>query len=270
MLVTDLSKSMLDCLNGQTGGCNAANPQRIDLTKSLNKEFIDNVLSRSNNRIALTSFSMITSGSAPYTVGLSSDAAYLKSQVDLYVPNGPLGSSTCVCTGIRRARQLLEASDPSKNKFLIIMSDGVNNRRCTGSYPDMGVPDMYLSDFDCCTPAQSCGKSGGQGDCSSGYWEVINLARTGCRCADITGGYWPACRDYVEFVGIDQAISDASATNGAFAGGVKIYTIGMFDQSYESGCTQATTSLTQVAAQGNGQFFVGTSKSDLEAIYAMF
>ena len=268
---------MLDyCLNGQSGGCTAANPQRIQFAKSLNKDFIDRVLSRSSNRIALTSFSTMTSGSTPYTVGFSANAAYLKSQVDAYVADGPLGASTCVCAGIRRARKLLESAAPAKNKFLVVLTDGVNNKQCEGSYPDLNTVDTYLSDFVCCTLATSCGKSTGIGPsppagCHSGLYEVINYAQTGCnKCGDITGGFYPACGDYVDYYGINQAISDAQATNNAFTGGVKIYTIGMFDQSFGSGCTQATTSLTNIAAKGNGQFFKGTSKAELEAIYAKF
>lgn len=277
VLVTDLSESMLSCLNGATGGCTAvsgSNPTRIDYVKSLNKDFIDRVLSRPGNSISLVAFSRITSSGAPYTVGLSSNANSLKTQVDAYVAGGPLGESTCFSCGIRRARQMLESSNPSKNKYIVFMTDGVNNRRCVGSYPTMDTVELDSSYLDCCTAARSCGKANGRFRddsgryaCSSGQYSVMGNT---CTCAALEGGFWTGCGDYVSFWGLDQALADADATNRAFPGGVKIYTIGMFDGPFAAGCTQATTSLTGIAAMGGGEFFVGTSKEALNAIYAKF
>ncbi|MFZ2455588.1 MAG: CARDB domain-containing protein [Candidatus Altiarchaeia archaeon] len=277
VLVTDLSESMLSCLNGATGGCtnvSGNNPRRIDYVKSLNKGFIDRVLSRAGNSISLVAFSRITSSGAPYTVGLSSNANYLKTQVDAYVADGPLGESTCFSCGIRRARKMLESSSPSKNKYIIFMTDGVNNRRCVGNYPTMDTVDLWSSYLDCCSKASSCGKANGRYmdeaghlACSSGQYSVMGNT---CTCAALEGGFWTGCGDYVSFWGLDQALADADATNKAFTGGVKIYTIGMFDAPFATGCTQATTSLTGIAARGGGVFFVGTSTSELGNIYNKF
>lgn len=169
---------------------------------------------------------------------------------------------------------MLEGAGSSKNKYIIFMTDGVNNRRCAGSYPTQDTVEIWSSYLDCCSKASSCGKADGRYKdeyghyaCTSSQYGVMGNT---CTCAALEGGFWTGCGDFVSFWGLDQAIADADAANKAFAGGVKIYTIGMFDEPFAVGCTQATSSLTQIAAKGEGEFFVGTSRDALQAIYAKF
>ena len=75
----------------------------------------------------------------------------------------------------------------------------------------------------------------------------------------------------VDFTGMSEAKADACNTNAAISGGVKIYTIGMLAPSVVSGCSYASTSLTDIASCGSsGQAFIGSSATALQNIYNQF
>jgi len=69
---------------------------------------------------------------------------------------------------------------------------------------------------------------------------------------------------------ITHAQNEACAANTNLPGGVKIYSVGMFDPSFASGCSEATTTLNVMSACGNGATYIGTSKSQLETIFSQF
>jgi len=51
---------------------------------------------------------------------------------------------------------------------------------------------------------------------------------------------------------------------------LKIYSIGMFNSQFVSGCSWGATSLSDISGCGSGQTFIGTTTSELGTIYAKF
>lgn len=272
VLVTDLSGTMMYCLDGSNAGCSPTgcpnspphangctpvggnNPIRYELAKSLNSDFVDRILSRTNNRVALVAYGKYVGSSAPYLTGLSSDPTYLKTQINKYTAyNSALGGATCVCCAIRRARQVLASgSAAGRNKYILLMSDGVANRKCNDPYPDM-APDGSTW---CC---------GSYGDIEPSCSSRASIDS----CSSPSGWYIRNCMGTVDFTGISQARNDACNANTAL-GGVKIYTIGMLSQGVVSGCSYASKSLRDIAGCGSGQAFIGSSASELAGIYKKF
>lgn len=235
-----------------------SNPVRFELAKSLNRDFVDRVLSRPNNKVALVAYGKFVGSSAPYLTSLSSDGNYLKTQINQYTAyNTALGSATCVCCAIRKARQLLASqSSAGRNKFIILMSDGVTNRKCLYAYPDMAP---YGTAWCCGTCGDNEPSCGGKAQIDS------------CSCSSASGWYIRACMGTVDFTGMTEAKNDACATNAALPGGVKIYTIGMLSSGVVSGCSYASKSLSEIASCGSsGQSFIGSSASALQNIYSQF
>ncbi|OYT43550.1 MAG: hypothetical protein B6U88_00595, partial [Candidatus Aenigmarchaeota archaeon ex4484_56] len=177
VLITDVSGSMTQCVENNSN-CPSGS-QRIDLAKQLDKEFVDIILNTSGNRVALVSFN---SGISDYT-SLTNDTAYLNSIIDSYTAGG----GTCICCAENKAYEILQTeSNSSRQKFVIMMTDGIPSHQC---YNNINICNGtgttgYL--FDCygctyCCPAdpntgagcdcptdQSCGRCG----CYfwSGWW----------------------------------------------------------------------------------------------------
>ena len=285
VLVMDLSPSMQLCFDGSGKGCDFAeipacpndpphangcsdadgmNPVRWELAQRLGKEFVDRVLSRPNNRIALVGFAKDVGSSPPFAVGLTGDVDYLKHQVDSYYPSITLGLGTSTCAGLRRARNILEAqSDPSKNKYIVILSDGMANGKCDGSYPSMSttMPDLY-----CC--AKSCS---GMADPTQGCVDPgVYALNTDCDCSKATGGWKDGCKDYYDLVAIKDARDDACAAKAAMGSKLQIYSVGTYTGDFVSGCQWGKGTLDGISACGGGKTFVGTSTTELEEIYQKF
>lgn len=134
ILITDVSGSMGWRLNSTAGGTtrnNCNDPQlynnstkRVSLARCLDKNFTASILSVPGNRVGLVSFSNNVIASHP----LSGNLASLNTSINSYSEL----SSTCICCGINAAYNMLNSSsNSSRQKFIVIMSDGLANRRCT-------------------------------------------------------------------------------------------------------------------------------------------
>lgn len=250
-----------------------SNPVRFQLAKKLDTDFIDSILTRPGNKIGLVAYGTKALGTGTaYTYGLSTNAAALKSQINGYTANnGALGGSTCICCAIRRARMLIESgSAPSRNKFIILMTDGVANKKC---YSDQTNTNGW--GYTMCCPS-SRGVADVHPSCLAQYGSSVKYAliydfaasSSQCQTASFTGWYKAACMGTRDSVGISQGISDACAAHNAL--GVKIYSIGMFNQQFASGCAEGVSLLSSIASCADGQSFVGTSPAELEGIYQKF
>ena len=286
VLVTDLSGSMMYCLDGSMSGCsyasgcpntpahangctdvNGNNPVRFQLAQNLSKDFIDQVLSRPNNKVAVVAFAGSAGTAAPYLTSLSSDPVYLKGQIAAYTANNAaLGSLTCSCCGIRAAGKILtDQSGASRNKYIIFMSDGVANMRCNGVFPDATPTTPYAA----CAPV-NCGIADVTPTCTvSGYPYAIVHPNQAFNCNKATGAFKNACMSSYDTVSISNAKRDACSVNTAVSG-LKIYSIGMFNSQFVSGCSWGATSLSDISGCGSGQTFIGTTTSELGTIYAKF
>ena len=135
ILITDASGSMNNEVNGSDPGINrnCDNPnlysqttRRISLAKCLDKEFVDIILNASGNRVGLVSYG---DGIYNYTV-LSNDKTGLNTTINGY----SAGGGTCICCGINKAYEILAAqSDATRQKFVIVMTDGIPSYACQPS-----------------------------------------------------------------------------------------------------------------------------------------
>lgn len=146
--VTDLSGSM----GGSGGGCVplycgfdcgtcTAPGCKICDAKSANYAFIDAVLNKSGNRVGLVGYS--TNAPAYNAHDLSTDDASLKTMVNNWFPIG----TTCICCGINRAINMLDAqSDENKSKSIVVMTDGIANVNCNSFGDEDGDGDVDYDD----------------------------------------------------------------------------------------------------------------------------
>jgi hypothetical protein len=136
ILITDVSGSMnwrMDSNSeGVTRTCSdpnlyALSTKRISLAKCLDKDFSDIILGDAYNRVGLVSFD----NSMDSSLGLTNNKISLYAEIDSY----SAGGGTCICCGINEAINILSGqSEPSRNKSIVVMSDGEANQRCTNNY----------------------------------------------------------------------------------------------------------------------------------------
>jgi len=128
--VTDLSASM----NQQCPTCSGGT-KLIDLAKDANKVFVNTVLNNSLNRVGLVGYKREAFEEDYHA--LSNDNISLIQKVDDWNPQ----AGSCICCGINRAIQgLLEESDDSKFRSMVVMGDGKPTETC--SEQGTGSADM--------------------------------------------------------------------------------------------------------------------------------
>jgi hypothetical protein len=244
ILITDLSGSMdwrLDSENtGIARNCDdplLENPstKRISLAKCLDKEFVDIVLNRTGNRVGLVGF--YGDASSPYkgrTIAhdLSDNKTSLYNAINNYFIRG----GTCICCGINRAYNILASqSNPSRKKFIVVMTDGIPTHQCGSSGIDecQGTRDgspgnegLWLG--------WGAGCYGGGDDCNT----------TDCLCA-MQNANWSSCRAY----------NNLNAT---------VYSIGF---GPVASCWSANWTLRAIADCGNGSYYASDNATELKNIY---
>jgi hypothetical protein len=145
VLITDTSGSMGYQLDLESDGtiiddCNNASiynstTARISLAKCLDKTFVNAILGGNEsscstgsaiygNRVALVSFDTSLNAYENLTTNLSR----LTSRINNYSPNG----YTCISCAINKAYQILaNQSNATREKYIVVMTDGEANRRST-------------------------------------------------------------------------------------------------------------------------------------------
>ena len=123
----------LNCDSGEStceNDCGGTWESPIQDAKDANKQFIDDVLNRSGNRVGLVGYSGNAEEENYHT--LSEDNVSLKSEVDEWAAGG----GTCICCGVNRGvREILDNSSGNKYRSLVVMSDGQATYYC-GDYDD--------------------------------------------------------------------------------------------------------------------------------------
>jgi Mg-chelatase subunit ChlD len=156
VLITDISGSMDWRLDSDTSGtarnCDSASltassTKRISLAKCLDKDFAQTILNSSTlSRVGLVSFS----NDADSYIDLTRNFTLLNNTISGYSPSG----ATCVSCAINRAHTILQSqSNSSRMKFIVVMTDGVTNRRSTNTCTD-------LSGIGALTKTMAVGSSG--------------------------------------------------------------------------------------------------------------
>ena len=244
VLVTDLSDSMFYKLGSEELGIerNCTDPelfnsttQRISLAKCLDKQFIDTILVNPANRIALAGFYGDTAN--PYkglitVVEFSNDPDHLKQQIDSYTPQG----STPVCAPLNYVDELFEEqSSVLRQKFVVIMSDGIPTHTCGSGPTDCDGERNGISPKEALWLGQSTCAFGGLDKCET----------NDCECA-AQNANWSSC----------QLREKHNAT---------VYSIGY---GPVSSCFMANKTLRDIAECGGGEYFVSDNASQLQLIYA--
>lgn len=232
ILVTDLSGSMQWRLTSNVNGNivnDCSDPQiydsdtrRISLAKCLDKDFVSLILNLSGNRVGLVGFNIDA-----YTWdSLTTDVSSLISSINNY-PDSP-SDGTCICCAINRAYNILNSeSNASRNKFIIVMSDGIPGRRCIGSGAcSTSFKGTSTSGSFCC--------SGNSGDCNN----------PSCN-GPSKNANWSSWR----------AHDDLNAT---------VHAIGF---GPVSSCYLANFTLNNVAESGDGEYYASSNATELQDIY---
>ena len=242
VLITDLSGSMDDRMNldstGVARSCTDPNlyssdTKRISVAKCLDKQVVDIILNVSGNRLALSGF--YGDADSPYKgrvyqENLMNDGTYLKSKIDVYSPQG----GTCICCAINDGYKILnEQSNSSRQKFVIVMSDGIPTHTCQAASGCTGTRTGLPSEEGLWL-GYGAGCYGGLDDCN------VN----DCQCAS-TNTNWSSCR----------VQKDLNAT---------VYSIGF---GPVASCQMANKTLRDVANCGNGKYYSSDNASLLQEFY---
>ncbi len=238
ILITDTSGSMAwrtgyaDSVDGVDRECNDSHlldndTSRISLAKCLDKLFVDIILNNTGNRVGLVSFR----NNANDYHSLSTDQESLESEIDGYYASG----GTCICCAINRAYNILNSqSSPEREKFIVVMSDGITNYCC-------GITGWWWWAW-CNSQGTSttgliwvCG--GGSSDCS------------GSQCdGAINNAIWSAQR----------AHDDIPAT---------IHSVGF---GPVEDCYNGNYTMARIAEVGNGSYCSSRDPADLRNCYILF
>jgi len=242
VLITDLSGSMDSRMDSDYLGvereCDDPNlynsdTKRISLAKCLDKMVVDMILNVSGNRIALSAFygdSRYPYKGRVYYEDLTNNSDYLKQKIDEYTPRG----GTCICCSENNAYNILnEQSNESRQKFVIVMSDGIPTHTCQAASGCEGTRDG--------TPGKEglwlgwgAGCYGGLDDCD------VN----DCWCASQNAN-WSSCRLRNEM-------------------NAKVYAIGF---GPVSNCDMANKTLQNIANCGQGKYYTSQDPNVLQDIY---
>lgn len=250
MLLTDVSGSMNYRLDSASTGVEREcddpdlydpSTKRLSLAKCLDKEFISNILNYTGNRVGLVAYSGVPSFVGARNVvtirrssrGLTSSQTSLENQIDSYTAEGATG----ICGGIRQARIMLQQeSDSSRNRFIVVMSDGLANVQCD---PDQANENETIGCINYICPWSWFRRCYGRDDC-----------------------LYYTCGEYVSDLASQDAVDDAckarSYTNAT------IYSIGFGPVAT---CEVSNETLNSIADCGNGSFYAGTDAESLRDIY---
>lgn len=123
-LITSRVEDMntVDIPNGTT------NISRIEAAKALDKIFVDIILNNTGNRVGLVSYKSTVP--VDWMVDLTDDEGDLISEIDGYDAKP---GQRCLCCAIHEAKLLL--TDPSRKKYIVLMSDGSAESAPPGQCP---------------------------------------------------------------------------------------------------------------------------------------
>jgi hypothetical protein len=205
ILVTDISGSMDWELNSSDNGNNVNNcgdlnnpnnpifaptTNRVSLARCLDKDFTNIILNASGNRVGLVSYR-----DSMYSYhNLSTNGTSLSSQINGYTADG----GTCICCGINKAYDILNSqSNSTREKFIIVMSDGIPSHKCANSGCEGNSSTGYFEGdcygWGCCCPADPV--SGSDCDRTIGWCSNNQIRCSDCKCkCEMQNANYSSCR----------------------------------------------------------------------------
>ncbi len=112
-----LTTSRVEDMNTEDIPNGTENISRMDAAKELDKIFVNIILNHTGNKAGLVSYKATVP--VQWIVPLTDDNETLISEIDTYVANP---GQRCLCCAVHEAKLLL--TDPSSNKYIVLMSDG--------------------------------------------------------------------------------------------------------------------------------------------------
>jgi hypothetical protein len=250
ILITDVSGSMDNQLNSSSNGvdrnCNDPNlynqtTRRVSLAKCLDKDFVDIILNTSGNRVGLVSY---RDGLNNYH-NLSTNKTTLTAQINGYGANG----GTCICCGINQAYNILNTQgNPSRKKFVIVMSDGIpsnacrpSSANCRGNLTTSWAQGSCYGWEECCncpylpeaTPPAQC------------FGFPFECRRCcGCDC-ELQNANYSSCRVHNDLNAIAHSVGFGYVIN----------------------CPLGNATLRNIAKCGNGTYYGSDNATELKNIY---
>jgi len=242
VLITDLSGSMDSRMDSEDTGItrNCDDPllynsdtKRLSLAKCLDKMVTDIILNVSGNRLALSAFYGDTKEpykGRVYYESLTNNSAYLKSKIDAYSPQG----GTCICCSENNAYNILQTgSNETRQKFVIVMSDGIPTHTCQAASGCEGTRDG--------TPNKEGLWLGWGAGC---YGGLDDCGVNDCECASQNSN-WSSCR----------LRNNLNTT---------VYSVGF---GPVSDCWMANKTLRNIANCGQGKYYASQDPNTLKEIY---
>ncbi|MEM0473380.1 MAG: VWA domain-containing protein [Candidatus Aenigmatarchaeota archaeon] len=241
ILITDISGSMnwrMDSNNnGVNRNCNQLNftdINRISVAKCLDAEFVNIILNVSGNRVGLVGYSgnpsSIPTSSSQMIVSysnLTTSSSVLLNQINNYNPSGATG----ICGSLRQAiKMLLDQSNSSRSKFIVLMTDGIANVQCN--------PSSQNSTVGC----------------------IPRICPYTTYCAG-GGCLYSTCGDWVSERAVNDTIYEACRAKNH---DITVYSIGF---GPVSSCPISNYTLNEVAACGNGKYYNSNNATELLDIY---
>jgi hypothetical protein len=104
---------------------------KLDIAKAADKTAVNVILNQSGNRVGLVSYNQ----QVQQILNPTSDPNILNTGINGY----NAGGTTCICCGINRAKDMLNAS--VNKRFMILMTDGQANYYCNGFNTYVGIND---------------------------------------------------------------------------------------------------------------------------------
>ena len=242
VLITDLSGSMNWRMNSSDTGIERScddpllydpSTKRISVAKCLDKDFVRIIMNLSGNRMGLVGFN---SNAYKYTPTLNYTKEQLISEIDSY-PDSPSGG-TCICCAINKAYQLLQQySNASRDKYIIVMSDGIPSECCGCA----GWSCWWIWCWCNSCDQQGTGTSSQYSDCGGGASDCTGTACSGA----IQNAIFSSCRVH----------ADLNAT---------VHSVGFGPVAT---CENANYTLHEIADCGNGSYYASQNASELQEIY---
>lgn len=242
VLVSDFSGSMKKAINDDSSqgsaniDCNNLeaypNARKTELAKCLDNIFIDIILNNTSNRLWPVNIynDNILYYDNPHNAFLIKD----------FIANNPAGQGkekTCIACAINKGYDILKnnsnSSDSSRQKFIVLMTDGLPTHCASGSC----ISNSSVYGVKYCEGY--CDFQGGGGSC-----------------------IYEGCDDSRCLNPIGNALY--SANRSKQDQNIKIYTIGF---GLVENCNQASILLENIANISGGKFFKSSNTSELEKIY---
>ncbi len=100
--------------------------ERITVAKQATRDFVDNILNTTGNRVGLNAYESVVEEQHAHDLSKDNESLYDK------VEDWEAGGGTCICCGVNDARQrLVDQSNESRYRSMVMMSDGIANVECS-------------------------------------------------------------------------------------------------------------------------------------------